>query len=155
GFGGDESGFWIGGKFLHRPGGRFLEGSNWVDVAATVRDLVAIQSDGTLWVSEGPSLVTEKSDWLAGAVPRMGRFGVDTNWQHVINGPGHSYILLKRDGTLWRWGVNELNDKQVWPGLKALAPSQLGRDTDWARIVPGPGGTFAWKRDGTAWDFRI
>jgi alpha-tubulin suppressor-like RCC1 family protein len=99
--------------------------------------------------------LNQRADWLVDAVPQLIRFGADTNWQKVINGPNRSFILLRRDGTLWHWGTNDWSDRQIWPGLKAFTPSQIGRDSDWARIVPGPGGTLAWKKDGTAWDFRI
>src|SRR5262249_31733314 len=95
--------------------------------------------------------------WTSGietqAVPRMVQFGEHTNWQAVINEFHRSFVLLRRDGTLWHWGTNDSNTRYVWPGLKALTPLQIGRDSDWARIVRGPWNFYAWKKDGTAWNF--
>src|SRR5690606_1119180 len=51
------------------------------------------------------------------------------------------YIALKSDGTLWSWGANT----NYMTGLgtnsgSTSVPTQIGTDSDWAKIVPMCGG---------------
>jgi len=104
-------------------------------------------------VSEKPATYGH-ADLFAVPIPPLVQFGSDTNWQNVIADYRYALILLKRNGTLWYWGTNDFNDKSTWPGLRAFQPVQVGHDSDWARILRGTGGRYAWKRDGTAWIVR-
>jgi hypothetical protein len=149
---GEGTGFCTGGKFVHLSGSHTLPGSNWLDGAVNYNDTVGIRSDGTLWVSETPNQWSYPN-WSSQTVPQMVQFGEDRNWQRVLNEFRHSFVLLKRDGTLWHWGTNDFNDKLVWPGLKAFTPMQIGHDSDWAEIVGGPWNFYGWKKDGSAWNF--
>jgi ABC-type transport system involved in multi-copper enzyme maturation permease subunit len=152
---------------------RFLSGANWVSATAghvDVRmgttgsqnyvekyvdvfgylDSVGIQSDGTLWAS-GKS---DQNTWTAG---RLTRFGDETNWEQVARfrriTSVTSVLLLKRDGTLWRWGTANFdwrNWPQKWPGLRAFQPHQIGTNSDWSEIFSADGG-LARKTDGSVW----
>ena len=145
---------------------QFLSGSNWV--SATVGhmdqsvetegsqkyihvfgflDSVGIQSDGTLWVSG-------KSDQNIWTADKLTRFGDETNWQQVVRLGLNWVVLLKKDGTLWRWGTNRLdwhNWPQNWPGLPAFQPYQIGTNTDWIEL----NGSLARKTDGSAWSVLV
>ena len=81
---------------LTASGGYFAPGSKWADVALLNEETVAIRSDGTLWVSE-----------VLGWQYHLVRFGTDSDWQSVEPDPAYSVILLKRNGTLWKWGPGE------------------------------------------------
>lgn len=59
-----------------------------------------------------------------------------------------SLLLLKQDGTLWRWGTNSFKQ---WPGLRAYEPYRLGEESDWTEAASSGFNVYAWKRDGTAW----
>jgi alpha-tubulin suppressor-like RCC1 family protein len=135
-------------------GHHFASGSNWVDAYANFEDTVAIRSDGTLWVSERPRHHWNRDDLPPPEdSPPLEKFGKETNWLNVARGICSQVVLLKRDGTLWNWGGNydELNANR---GLNAFPPSQLGADSDWTRILRGANRLYAWKRDGSAWEFR-
>jgi ABC-type transport system involved in multi-copper enzyme maturation permease subunit len=149
---------------------RFLSGSNWVSATAGhvderigtadaqkyIRlsgyfDSVGIQPDGTLWASGKPDQNTWTSDKLT-------RFGDETNWQQVVR----SYrpilvLLLKKDGTLWRWGTNVYNWNdwpEKWPGLRAFQPYQIGTNSDWSKLFSGANpsdGCLAERTDGSVW----
>jgi hypothetical protein len=143
---------------------QFLAGSNWV-VAATERlyfgwevsgirffasgfmDTVGIQPDGTLWISAEP----EQNKWTAGTVER---FGSETNWRQLAQGHT-SVVLLKSDGTLWRWGSGT-NELRQWPGLRAFPPHQIGTNTDWQELFT-LGGIYAYARqaDGRVWQLNM
>ena len=136
-----------------RNGHELAPGSNWVSVLATFRETVGIRADGTLWVSERP----RQTAFVKGSAPvietnkSLVQFGHETNWQTVVRHSGPSVLLLKRDGSLWRWGNASFDEKQPWPGLRSFDPNRLGTDADWARILAGAHRVYAWKRDGTAW----
>ena len=59
-------------------------------------ETVGIQPDGTLWISEKPA----SNKWTPG---KLQQFGSETNWRQLAQGR-RSVVLLKTDGTLWRWG---------------------------------------------------
>jgi hypothetical protein len=139
----------------------FLAGSNWVtalsgdlvlrdstdphNYSVGYFDTVGIQTDGTLWVSEEPP----GKEWSRGT---LRQFGTETGWRQIVRDPA-SVLLLKKDGTLWRWGVltNVLTD---WPGLAHYTPRQVGTDSDWRELSSrgqNPEGAWLRKADGSTW----
>jgi hypothetical protein len=139
-------------------GGRFLDGTNWTDVAECGLDIVGLQRDGSLWVSETPE--RRIVHWGLGEKPatastRLVRFGNDHDWKNIaVKFPGP--FLLKTDGTLWRWGTwgtNRVHRLQNWPGLRAFEPQRLGTNSDWAEIFSAGNRTFFRKTDGQMWAY--
>ena len=141
---------------------QFLAGSDWVAAttehmyfgwkesdkqfwASDFMDTVGIQPDGTLWISENP----EPTKWTAGTLQR---FGSETNWRQLAQSRT-SVVLLKSDGTLWRWGfvTNELHQ---WPGLRTFTPHQIGTNSDWQELFT-LGGIFARRTDGRVWHLNV
>ena len=87
----------------------------------------------------------------------MMQFGDETNWQQVAQlyreGFGN-FLLLKNDGTLWRWGTNRFdwNGLQTnWPTVRALNPRQIGTNSDWKEISYNAVDRFVRKTDGSVW----
>jgi ABC-type transport system involved in multi-copper enzyme maturation permease subunit len=164
------SNFWLFFNPLPRSAGpqKFIAGNNWLDASArhvdetvegaggardTVHitgyaDTVGIQRDGTLWASDQINQTSWEPDKLV-------RVGDETNWQQLVRGHNiTSVLLLKNDGTLWRWGTNHFNFgewPEKWPGLKAFTPYQIGTDSDWTGIWCLRGSYLARKVDGTVW----
>jgi hypothetical protein len=137
---------------------QFIDGSNWMEVTTDpweVRakdgslqefaETIGIRSDGSLWVSE-------KMKEAPSTIPQLTRFGGETNWQAVVAGGWPvSAVLLKKDGTLWRWGTNGwVEGVSDWLGLGAFKPYRLGTNSDWAQIF-SLDAIYARKTDGTAW----
>lgn len=145
-----------GWKLTDKPGGgRFLDGTNWVNVAICTFDIVGIQSDGSLWVSEQPT--TKMTRWermqIFTSTP-MERFGNDNDWKNVV-GLSLSALLLKNDGTLWRLGTNNFKlEKEGWPGLRAFKPQRVGTDSDWAEAAASGYSFYLRKNDGRVWASR-
>jgi ABC-type transport system involved in multi-copper enzyme maturation permease subunit len=141
---------------------RFVAGSNWV-AATTERlyfgwnvsgkhffasgfmDTVGIQPDGTLWISENP----EPNKWTAGTLQQ---YGSETNWRQLAQSRT-SIVLLKSDGTLWRWG-SVTNELHQWPGLRTFTPYQIGTNSDWQELFT-LGGIFARRTDGRVWHLNV
>jgi hypothetical protein len=142
--------------------GQFLAGSNWVWATTehmyfgwTVADkrfgapdfmeTAGIQPDGTLWISDKP----EPGKWTPGILQQ---YGSETNWQQIVQGRT-SVVLLKSDGTLWRWGCLT-NDLHQWPGLRTFTPYQIGTNSDWQKLFT-MGGSFLRRADGRVWHLGV
>jgi len=120
---------------------RFVEGSNWTSIAQGYRTLVGTQKDGTLWFAEATKQ-RSPSRWHGGSPVdekhfEMTRLGNDSDWAIVEPGDSpFSFILLKRNGTLWSLGPNDMDlplDKyyDFWPGIQSFLPSHLGPEQKW------------------------
>jgi hypothetical protein len=137
---------------------QFLSGSNWVAAttgrmhfiwsaaktsfsASDFMETVGIQPDGTLWISSKP----ETNKWTAGT---LHQFGSETNWRQLAQGNA-SVVLLKTDGTLWRWGC-PTNELHQWPGLRTFTPYQIGTNSDWQELFT-MGRIFVQQTNGHVW----
>ena len=114
-------------------------------VATDFMETVGIQPDGTLWISENPA----QNKWTAGTLQR---YGSETNWRQLAQG-NTSVVLLKNDGTLWRWG-SVTNELHHWPGLRTFTPYQIGTNSDWQELF-ALGGIFARQTDGRVWRLNV
>jgi ABC-type transport system involved in multi-copper enzyme maturation permease subunit len=141
---------------------QFIAGSNWV-AATTERmyfdwivkgkhffasgfmETIGIRPDGTLWVSEKP----EPDKWSA---KKFQQYGGGTGWRQLAQSRT-SIVLLKRDGTLWRWG-SVTNELHQWPGLRAFTPRQIGTNSDWQELST-MGGIYARQADGRVWHLNV
>jgi len=74
-----------------------------------------------------------------------------TNWSSVACGYFHT-AAIKKDGTLWNWGVNaygELGDNTT---VHRSSPIQtITGGTNWSKVYCGNYNTAAIKTDGTLW----
>jgi ABC-type transport system involved in multi-copper enzyme maturation permease subunit len=144
-------------------GKHFVGSSNWVDVATSYRSTVGIQSDGSLWLAEterGSIVLTRNQPLVQNQRPiEMTRFGNETNWQGVL-ALGDFPLLLKNDGTLWRWGTNRVDEfdyrqndwPDKWPGLHVFQPYRFGTESNWAGMFIADYGTpYLKKDDGRVW----
>ncbi|HEX3624763.1 MAG TPA: ABC transporter permease [Verrucomicrobiae bacterium] len=137
---------------------RFLDGSNWVDVAADNFQLLGIQSDGTLWSVQRKWDSSQKR-WRQSGSFTQAQIGSDTNWAQVASGQ-IGFMLLKRDGSLWRWGYGGFFDLKHGVSIpKKLAldrstiPSRADVGTDWLDLFSSRGTPYAEKRDGSLWQW--
>jgi hypothetical protein len=145
---------------------KFISESNWISDAVRYDeeyqhersyyqitgylDTVGIQSNGTLWVS----VKSDNGRWSA---DQLTRFGDDSDWQQVVQSDSSSVILLKTNGTLWRWGTDRFDWRshplaRNWPGLRTFQPFQLGANFDWVALGHYWGGSLARKADGSVWE---
>ncbi|HTV62623.1 MAG TPA: ABC transporter permease subunit [Verrucomicrobiae bacterium] len=133
--------------------GTYLPGSDWKTVKrAPWWELVGIKNDGTLWVSEKPwpRRVLGRNGFqdAENAMLHLVQFGDETNWSSLQ--PLYSCVLLiKTDGTLWRWGSPDFDvNHKPWPGLRTFTPERLGLGSNWAGFL---GSYFLRKTDGIVW----
>ena len=118
------------------------------------QDIVGIQRDGGLWVSE----TSERPHWVdekpAAAFTKLVRFGNDHDWKAIARYDS-STLLLKNDGTLWQWGPARWTWHRSWPGLRAFEPRRLGTNSDWADFVRVDNELYLRKTDGSAWTLNF
>jgi ABC-type transport system involved in multi-copper enzyme maturation permease subunit/alpha-tubulin suppressor-like RCC1 family protein len=137
--------------------GGLINGSNWTSVLRSGGGLVGIKNDGSLWVSKKPwreRLQDGKWKINEDEMHQLVPFGNETNWSSFAPA-GLSTLLVKNDGTLWRWGVTNFDSKHnQWPGLRAFTPHRLGTNSDWAEVFQNSRNdyqVFLRKADGNLW----
>ena len=134
-------------------GGHFCEGSNWMNVILLYRyEKVGLKTDGTLWLSETPAKREQLASggWKLSNPGDLVRYDSETNWSGVVQDE-LAILLLKTDGTLWRWGAKGWNGEKEWPGLHSFTPHQWGTETNWAEVFWARGQIWLRKTDGTVW----
>jgi len=149
----------LGNFELPSFGGKFVAGSNWLSLRPGYQDIVGLKDDGTLWVSEQPLPVKKllngkyKAEELhyRNLVP----FDNDVRWTSFIN-QGVTVLLVKNDGTLWRWGDKNFDSRhKQWPGLRAFTPERLGTESNWAEVFQCNNYTPCFRKtDGSGWTSR-
>jgi ABC-type transport system involved in multi-copper enzyme maturation permease subunit len=140
--------------------GKFINGSNWMTVHRAGREFVGIKTDGSLWVSEKPwqRSQLQNGGWKINKdeMQDLVLFGNETNWSSFVP-VGLSTLLVKNDGTLWRWGVTNFDFKRdQWPGLRTFTPYRLGTESNWAEAeafqnYQDSSQMFLRKTDGSLW----
>jgi alpha-tubulin suppressor-like RCC1 family protein len=122
---------------------------NWVKIAGSDRQTVALKADGTLWACGG------NTDGQLGNGTRIDsltliQIGRDSDWADISACVSHT-MALKKDGSLWVWGSNELG--QIGNGTKndAIVPCQVGKEKVWVAVSACGGHSTALKMDGSLW----
>jgi hypothetical protein len=146
----------LGSKWLSLSGNYIFPGTNWVDAVANFSETIAIRSDGTLWVSEKPRQTWDPDRGQPPPIEQpapLVQFGTETNWQNAVRYLwDNTVLLLKTDGTLWRWSwLPKYGKQREWPGYRHFEPHLLKAELKWAKIVPGENRAYGWQEDGRAW----
>lgn len=118
------------------------------------RNYIALQTDGTLWAKG-----TSGNGGILGfgnnnAVAEFSQIGTETNWTDNISLSGGDVFAIKTDGTLWVWGRNSPNGSTglgTYADLGYFGPTQIGTDSNWAKVAAGSDFTVGIKTDGTLW----
>lgn len=133
------------------PDGTFVGGSNWAAIAATAVEVVALQSDGSLWRILSPREKTNSWSWefWLSLAPKPSRIGSDHDWKSVAS-DDNNFMALKTDGTLWGWGYGD--ELVADPHQKYVGqPVRIGTASDWAEVFPMRYRMMFMKNDGSIW----
>ncbi len=133
--------------------GHFLGGSNWVSMVYNGwQEQVGIKTDGSLWVSATPRRTVQGNGrWQVIEAGAVVRYGSETNWSSVVQ-EWPFMLLVKTDGTLWRWGSRNRDIKyNDWPGLTSYTPQRIGVGTNWAEVFQANRLLCFRKTDGSLW----
>jgi alpha-tubulin suppressor-like RCC1 family protein len=130
--------------------------NNWASVSAGYLHTLAIKTDGSLW---GWGYC---ADGELGIGPNYGnydrnspvRIGNENNWASVAASSYYS-MAIKKDGSLWGWGLNSCGQVGVAPNptgfIEEWVPVRAGLENDWAFVAVGREHTMIIKKDGSLW----
>lgn len=126
------------------------EAQTWGKTSAGMEFSMGLQSDGTLWAwgFNGNGQLGVGSLNQQEVLPLQVPGGAE--WQDVSAGAFHC-LGLKKDGTLWAWGINGNGQLGIGNLDQKNVPVQVGVDNDWVFIESGQAHNFAIKDDGTLW----
>jgi len=113
----------------------------WKSVSGDLRFHLGVREDGTFWGwgQLPPAIDRTGPKWTSTPV----RIGPETNWRAVQSCTG-GCMLVKTDGTLWRWNYSLPADWDSW--------RRLDRNTDWVSLSrAGYGRVMALAADGGLW----
>jgi alpha-tubulin suppressor-like RCC1 family protein len=128
--------------------------NRWVNVGCTSLSSFAVRGDGTLWAWGGNGLTYDLG--LGDTAMRSSpvQVGSATTWVKVdggYNASGGYGLALRRDGTLWGWGVNaegQLGLGSISVGVSA--PTQVGSATH-IDVSAGATHSLVIRSNGTIW----
>lgn len=87
----------------------------------------------------------------SGAVQTLSPTKIGTStWSKVQAGYNH-VLAIKKDGTLWSWGVNNKGQLGIGSTTDSREPVQVGSDSNWADISCADRTSYAIKTNGTLW----
>ena len=144
----------VPGTYWRKSPVRIGEDDDWKSISDGCEYSIALKTDGTLWAwGSNPYFHFSSSDEelvFNTNVSKPLQIGKDNDWSSVSSGKRHS-LLLKADGTLWAWGLNQNGQLGLGDGINRLSPSRVGTDNDWSYICSGGWHSLALKNDGTLW----
>ncbi len=132
--------------------------SNWLQIACGNKHTIATKTDSTLWTwGENSSGQNGDNTDTTRSYPIQIMKG--TYWSVVASGgldngntssSSHS-VCIRNDGTLWAWGSNNYGELGDGTNINKFVPTQIGSNSDWAKVACGGWHTVAIKNDGSLW----
>ena len=112
---------------------------NRLNIASGGTYSIAVKTDGTLWAwgnNTNGQLGTSNTTQYSSPV----QVGTLTNWLKIYTGEsssGQSTLAIKRDGTLWAWGLNTSGQLGTGTTTTISSPVQIGTRKDWLSVAVG------------------
>ena len=137
---------------------RIVPDTNWISVSAGDAHNLALKSDGSIW-AWGANYRGQLGDGKSGARltnggPNMVNKPIRTvegnDWVNVQAGFATGYAL-KRDGSLWAWGLNNFGQLGIGSWSDSPRPVQVGAATNWVKIRAGGVSAAGIQSDGSLW----
>jgi alpha-tubulin suppressor-like RCC1 family protein len=137
---------------------RISPATNWVGVSAGSDHNLALKADGTIW-AWGANYRGQLGDGYSGrragsAKPAMQSSPVASapgnDWAQVEAGSVCSYAL-KKDGTLWSWGLNNFCQLGIGSWVDSAVAVQVGSATNWMLVRAGGVSAGGIQSDGSLW----
>jgi len=122
--------------------------TNWEKVSTSWYHVVALKTDGTLWVWGGNNN-GELGLGHNNPVFNPIQLGINT-WKAFCAAPNHT-LAIKTDGTLWAWGSNQNGALGDGTLLSKNVPTLISATSDWKDVSCNLGRSIAIKNNNTLW----
>ena len=133
--------------------------TNWVCVSAGGDHSLALKSNGTIW-AWGGVLYGALGDGNVGGKLTYSTLNMQNtpvrsvtgnDWTQIAAGNFCSFAL-KKDGTLWAWGVNNFGRLGIGSTVPTIPQAtQVGTATNWMKVRAGGVSGGGIQSDGTLW----
>jgi alpha-tubulin suppressor-like RCC1 family protein len=126
--------------------------SKWQSVIAGNKHGLALKADSTLW-AWGENAFAEVGDGTTVTKSTPVLINSDKDWKQIEAGNNTSSMSMgiKNNGTLWGWGRGFFGDTSIQYQMPFKTPRQIGKDSNWKKIVIGWEQCMALKTDSTLW----
>ena len=128
-----------------------VPGTTWSDISSGAYYMLATKTDGSLWSwgknSDGVLGQNKAPANLQGRSSPT-QVGTDTDWNKIAAGWKRSYVI-KTDGTLWSWGMNDYGNLAQNDRTYQSSPVQV--PGTWNQVATGWYHNMLLKTDGTLW----
>jgi alpha-tubulin suppressor-like RCC1 family protein len=126
--------------------------STWAKVTGGFVHGLAVKTDGTLW-AWGRNQYGEVGDGTTITKSTPVLINSDKDWKQVEASNNNSSMSMgiKNNGTLWGWGQGFFGDTSIQYQMPFKTPRQIGKDSNWKKIVIGWEQCMALKTDSTLW----
>jgi alpha-tubulin suppressor-like RCC1 family protein len=126
--------------------------TNWVEVTCGDAHSLALTNEGEMYGS-GFNFFGAVGNGNSGAGSQavLQQIGNDQTWLSIAAGDSHS-LAVRSDNTLWSWGTStsgELGNGVLYS--QNTIPTQVGTETNWAKVFSGEYFSLGIKTDGTLW----
>ena len=139
-------------------------GGSWATVSMGYYHVAAIKTNGTLWIwgdnTNGQlgnnSVVSTNSPIQVGGETEGDWAIVSASGGSSINnylGYGPNTFAIKKDGTMWAWGYNELGQLGTGNTLHVSSPTQVLGGANWKQVSNNDRMVIALKTDGSLWSW--
>jgi hypothetical protein len=125
-------------------------GSNVVAISASDSILLAIKSDGTLWIS-GPNAPATAPAYVKASTRRLVQIGKDKDWSGIY--AGTRFFLARKQAGSW-WVCGSIGGRGKLAGLVA-APRRLPFSFKPSTLSAGSGDALVLNQDGGLWRLSL
>lgn len=126
---------------------------NWKEALAGGSYTLAVKNDGTLWAWGSNGSGRLGNGLSTGETLTPTQIGASNDWDKVFTCNNWAASFgIKKDGTLWAWGVNQNGMLGNGNTTNQLVPVLVGGTSTYKMVCYGRArGTLAIKTDGTLW----
>jgi alpha-tubulin suppressor-like RCC1 family protein len=130
--------------------------NTWAFVSPGNKHGLALKTDSSLW-AWGLNAFGEVGDGTTITKTTPVLINSDKDWRQIeaSNNTSSMSMGIKNNGTLWGWGRGFFGDTSIQYQMPFKTPRQIGKDSNWKKIVIGSEQCMALKTDSSLWTWGV